>query len=744
MGAEGGMRDRSWQAALLACALLVGCGKTAPVVTATPPPAPAATPVAVADPLPSTIDEARSLLRNGQKDAYERGLQALSQSVDSERHRRALALLGLYYFDEKRWDDAFKYLSQAANANPAIASYLRLRLIDVEVARGNVANAATIALQIMSGDPDSSAATLARLRLPALVAQTASVELPTVDAAFADAARVPVDAFSADGFASLAADLEKAGRQDLALIIRMRLLTEYRGGRYAEAAYRSVATATPSPLDELTFDQTLTLATDLAAADRYDQALDLFDRIAKRFPFESKADAYKSARFRALFNSRHYDQLLKESAAEKLTAPVILLRARAAWRQNKRDVFLKGLDEIDKKWPKSPEAVQVKLLRAKYYVTDETDYDKSVANLSGAINAGAFGNEGENLWTLAFTYILAGRDAEALTTLDQYIAKYPDSDYTMNALFWSGKVLDRLGRRQEADAKFSALIAQYPFNYFAYRARELRPELALTPSTTTLNFPDLDAQLASVNDPRLAAVDELEAIGLTRDASREMKRIAAAYPDNFGVTFKLADIYVHGGEPAAANGILQRRFRDYIRHGGQNVPMRFWQILYPLNYWEAIRTEAAKQNVDPYLIASIIRQESGFEPTVVSNAGAVGLMQIMPYEADRIAGWAGISDITREKLFNPVTNITVGAAEYAHKVVSTGNNPILAIAAYNAGEDAVGRWIAHTPIDDVDLFVESIPYAETRLYVKSVMRNRFEYRRIYEGSISSTASQASK
>jgi len=728
--------------ALLACALVLGCGKTTPVVTATTPPT--TTPAAVADPLPSTIDEARSLLRNGQKEAYERGLQALSQSVDSERHRRALALLGLYYFDETRWDDAFKYLSQAADADPIIASYLRLRLIDVEVTRGNIANAATIALQIMNGDPDSSAATLARLRLPALVAQAASVELPTVDAAFADATRVPVDAFSADGFATLASDLEKVGRQDLALTIRMRLLTEYRGGRYAEAAYRSVATATPSPLDELTYDQALALATDLAAADRYDQALDLFDRIARRFPFESKADAYKSARFRALFNSRHYDQLLKETASEKLTAPVLLLRSRAAWRQNKPDVFLKGLDEIDKKWPKSPEAVQAKLLRAKYYVTDETDHDKSVANLSAAIDAGAFGNEGENLWTLAFTYILAGRDADALSTLDQYIAKYPDADYTMNALFWSAKVLDRLGRREEADAKYSALIAQYPFNYFAYRARELRPELALTPPATTLKFPDLDAQLASTNDPRLAAVDELDAIGLTRDASREMKRIAAAYPDNFGVTFKLADIYVHGGEPAAANGILQRRFRDYIRHGGLNVPMRFWQILYPLNYWEAIRTEAAKQNVDPYLIASIIRQESGFEPTVVSNAGAVGLMQIMPYEAGQIAGWAGISDITREKLFNPVTNITVGAAEYAHKVVSTGNNPILAIAAYNAGEDAVGRWIAHTPIDDVDLFVESIPYAETRLYVKSVMRNRFEYRRIYEGSISATASQASK
>ena len=60
-------------------------------------------------------------------------------------------------------------------------------------------------------------------------------------------------------------------------------------------------------------------------------------------------------------------------------------------------------------------------------------------------------------------------------------------------------------------------------------------------------------------------------------------------------------------------------------------------------------------------------------------------------------------------------------------------NPILAIAAYNAGTETVGKWIAQSGIDDMDLFVETIPYAETRLYVKSVSRNRFEYRRIYEG-----------
>jgi soluble lytic murein transglycosylase len=78
-------------------------------------------------------------------------------------------------------------------------------------------------------------------------------------------------------------------------------------------------------------------------------------------------------------------------------------------------------------------------------------------------------------------------------------------------------------------------------------------------------------------------------------------------------------------------------------------------------------------------------------------------------------------------------NIAIGAAEFAQKLAALNGNPILAIAAYNAGTDVVGKWIAQQPVDDVDSFTETIPYAETRLYVKTVSRNRFEYRRIYEG-----------
>src|SRR5205085_9214800 len=160
-------------------------------------------------------------------------------------------------------------------------------------------------------------------------------------------------------------------------------------------------------------------------------------------------------------------------------------------RVGNSDAFLAGLNAVD-----SPEA---KILRAKYYTTDEPKYDIAIANLKAAIDAGAIGNDGENLWQLAFTYILAKRDDDALRTLGDYLARYADGDYTSNALFWSGKLLDKAGRKEERDAQWQQLIAKYPYNYFSYRARELSGGQAPSPvqsetrqaGAPVLHFPTL-------------------------------------------------------------------------------------------------------------------------------------------------------------------------------------------------------------------------------------------------------------
>lgn len=719
--------------------LATACAHQAPT-PAPPPPAP----VAVVELPASSLEEARALRAAGRLDAYERSLRFLSLSVDPVTSQRAVALLGLFEFEQRRWEDAFVTLTKAAAADPLVAPYLQLRLIEVEQNRNHIQNAAAIAAQIIATAPASAAAVIARLRLPALVAQLG--DRTASDAAYSQAIATPIDELTEEELVALATQLDKAGRSDLATSTRMRLLTTFPQGRFTEKTYGQLTALANSPVDAMPLSDSVALALSLVRNDRYDQAFDLLGRIARRFSDAESDPSYRSVRYRALFGSRHYSELIAVTDGKSLDAPAMLLRARAAWRAGQPETFLRGLKQIEHEFPSSKEAAEAKALRAKYYVTDVTDYEQSVKNLRDAIDAGAIGNDGENLWNLGWTYVLWGHDSDALTTFDEYLKRFPDADYTSNSLFWSGKVLGKMGRPDERDVKFRALIEKYPYSYFSYRAREIMsgsrtadggPQTGSsgaldTAAATGPKFPDVDAQIAAIADPRLDTVRELEAIDLSRDASLEMKRVAAAHPDNHGLQFMLADVYVRGGEPFKANGILQRRFREFVRHGGTGIPHRFWEILFPLNYWPAIEAQAQQRGIDPYIIASIIRQESGFEPHVVSSAGAVGLMQIMPAEAESIASRAGIEGVSRQSLFDPMTNIAVGVAEFSQKLARMHNNPTLATAAYNAGEDAVGRWLAHTPVDDVDLFVEAIPYAETRLYVKSVTRNRFEYRRIYE------------
>ncbi|HEY2321768.1 MAG TPA: transglycosylase SLT domain-containing protein [Thermoanaerobaculia bacterium] len=628
-------------------------------------------------------------------------------------------------------------LAQAADADPRVAPWLHLRQADALAKQGRFADAAQVESQIIAAASETTAATTARLRLPALYAHGG--DATTTNAAFTAAMQVPIDETTEEDLVKLANDLDSAQRADLATVLRLHLLNDYTQGRFTEQTYTKIANATPSPLDTLTVEQSLALAQQLAKYDRYDQEFDLLGRLVKRSPDAQTNALYHATRIRAQFHSRHYTELLNETAGEKLTDPSLaLLRARAAWRVGKNPEFLAGVADVEKTWPASSQASEARVLEAKFFTTDIPDYDHAIVSLRGAIAANDFGADGENLWSLAWTLFLAGRNDEALQTLDDYVKRYPDGDYRSNALFWSGKILGKLGRTAERDAKWRELILEYPYGYFSYRARQLEAppntEVTVADAGGSAYFPNVAPAAVAANEPRIEVVRELQAIGLTRDAAVEMKRVASLHPNDLAFQFLLADVYVEGGEPFKANGILQRHFREFVRHGGINVPHRFWEILYPLKYWDAYQAAAAKQNVDPYLLVAVTRQESGFEPSTVSNAGAVGLMQIMPAEAGAIATKAGLLPPSREQLFDPATNIQIGAAEFAQKLASMQNNPVLAIAAYNAGEDAVGKWLAHTPIDDLDLFVEAIPYAETRLYVKTVTRNRFEYRRIYDSS----------
>ena len=179
----------------------------------------------------------------------------------------------------------------------------------------------------------------------------------------------------------------------------------------------------------------------------------------------------------------------------------------------------------------------------------------------------------------------------------------------------------------------------------------------------------------------------------------------------------------------------------------QSIPLVYWRILFPEPWWNTIQTESAKNNLDPYLVASLIRQESEFDPSAISYANAWGLMQIRPTpEGVKLAREEGVSHFKAYQLLDPEMNIKLGTRYLRELMDRFGGVQEYALAAYNAGDSRVVDWQAAGPYSGMDEFVESIPFTQTREYVEAILRNEETYRAIDDfarthGSATASASR---
>jgi len=174
---------------------------------------------------------------------------------------------------------------------------------------------------------------------------------------------------------------------------------------------------------------------------------------------------------------------------------------------------------------------------------------------------------------------------------------------------------------------------------------------------------------------------------------------------------------------------VQLTFPEVLERGVADVPAAFWELAYPQGLLPAIQA-ATTNGVDSYLIAAVIREESVYNPGAISPVGALGLMQVMPQTGRMIAEKLGGESFSRERLFNPHYNIRLGSWYLGHLAEQFDHNPVYMVAAYNAGPDVVAKWVRQFGGGETDEFIEAIPYTETRLYVKRVLRSHREYRRV--------------
>jgi soluble lytic murein transglycosylase len=335
---------------------------------------------------------------------------------------------------------------------------------------------------------------------------------------------------------------------------------------------------------------------------------------------------------------------------------------------------------------------------------------------------------------------------EAARLFDEQIRLYPAAAETVGALYWRGRLYETEEHAPaQAAANYRAIVRAYQHYFYAQMARV---RLAALGNTQPVAAPQLDrlqpmAQPVLVESfpaesPHLARARLLANAGLNEYIAQEI----AADPDSESWSaLAEAQIYSSYGEPYRAMRALKRALPSAASASIKSIPLAYWRILFPEPWWDTIKAESAKNNLDPYLVASLIRQESEFNPSVVSYANAWGLMQLLPSVGKAMAREEGMSHFQTFQLLDPETNIRLGTRYLRQMMDHFGGVQEYAMAAYNAGGNRVADWEAAGPFQGMDEFVESIPFTQTREYVEAILRNEETYRAIDESARSQGATR---
>lgn len=319
----------------------------------------------------------------------------------------------------------------------------------------------------------------------------------------------------------------------------------------------------------------------------------------------------------------------------------------------------------------------------------------------------------------------AGADA----AMAAFMERHPNSDYAPAARYWTARAREASGDRAGAAQALRQVLERWPNGYYGMLATGRLAALGEKPAPATAgSCPDFAALAAPVEaSPALNRADLLEAALLPELAERELSALNAAMPKDQALALRLARTSTGLGNHLSAVRAVSRAMWGCLARGTRDELQALKDIVYPNRYVELIDRNLAGSGVDPDVIRGLIRQESFFEPDAVSGAGAVGLMQLMPATAKSQAEKYGEAGFKAESLKDPAVNVRFGVRYFLERHAQYGGDLALTLASYNAGRVKIDVWREFLGGLDRELFVEFIPYTETRDYVKRILGNRAMY-----------------
>jgi soluble lytic murein transglycosylase len=310
----------------------------------------------------------------------------------------------------------------------------------------------------------------------------------------------------------------------------------------------------------------------------------------------------------------------------------------------------------------------------------------------------------------------------AARTFDDLAKRFPNSTEAVAAIYWAGRAWQKVGNDSTARERWRYVAEEQRLSYYGARSAQRLGEQPWIP-----NAPELKPTASYTG--ALARAVVLDQLGMDVEKRYEYESIERdALTSQANALAVGATLLERGEAPRAIR--LGWRIIEAARDSGTNGE-RGYALVYPVLHRDALIQRARENKLDPALVAAVIRQESSWNPRALSSAGARGLMQIMPEVGRQIARSRGYPIWDPDLLFDADVSLELGTVHLRDALSQYSSLP-RALAAYNAGASRVQRWSRRLGASDPDLFIERIPFVETRDYVRIVLRNVELYRPLHD------------
>lgn len=310
------------------------------------------------------------------------------------------------------------------------------------------------------------------------------------------------------------------------------------------------------------------------------------------------------------------------------------------------------------------------------------------------------------------------QSSQSIQSLSQQILKsWPEQSIANTARYWLARNYEKQGNQRESKRLYAEQANQGPINNYYTQLSKCKIQGVDCFKPNYVSLQNQQAPMGFVS--QLPIVEDL-----LQSKQSQILEVIAPF-----VSLSPLERDMLKSWALRQNGNYFRSIR--LIWTNETRDLNLLQLMYPMHYDALQKENAQRFNLPQSLIAGLTWQESMYKADIKSPAGATGLMQLMPGTAQGIAGKAGISGFKTSQLTDPKVNIRLGSYYLREQLNTWQGNLMPVIAAYNAGPNAVKRWLASFGNKDKDAFVEQIPYEETRRYVKQVMTHMRVYESLY-------------